>query len=59
MRKLMKADIVVFNCRKCPEYIHSKCDGKEANCMCKNCPRNLSQCIITKYCRETESIIEI
>lgn len=55
----MKADIVVFNCKKCPEYINNNCDGKVNNCMCKNCPRNLSQCIITKYCRETESVIEI
>lgn len=55
----MVADIVVFNCRKCPEYKNRRCDGKAKDCMCKNCPRNLGQCIITKYCRETESVIEI
>ncbi|WP_164474748.1 MULTISPECIES: hypothetical protein [Clostridium] len=55
----MGADIVVFNCKKCPEYINKNCNGMESNCMCRNCPRNLGQCIITKYCRETESIIEM
>jgi hypothetical protein len=45
------------NCSKCPEFLEKQCDGKVENCICKKCPRNLGQCIVTKYCRETESII--
>ena len=26
---------------------------------CKHCPRNLGQCITVKYCRETESVLEL
>ncbi|WP_291574669.1 hypothetical protein [Clostridium sp. UBA4548] len=50
--------IVVYNCKKCPEGTSGKCDGKTENCMCKRCPRNLGQCLITKYCRETESVLD-
>jgi hypothetical protein len=50
--------IVVYNCKKCPESIASKCDEKVENCMCKRCPRNLGQCLITKYCKETESVLD-
>jgi hypothetical protein len=47
------------NCDKCPEILTGKCDGKASDCICKRCPRNLGQCLTTKYCRETESIINI
>jgi len=29
------------NCKRCPYYISKKCDGKDANCICRFCPRNL------------------
>lgn len=45
------------NCKNCPEF-NKSCDGKPENCMCKGCPRNLGKCIITKYCTETESVLE-
>ena len=45
------------NCSKCPSYINKECDGNDYKCICKKCPRNLGECIITKYCRETESIL--
>lgn len=47
------------NCIKCIEYFKQECIEKEGQCICKNCPRNLSKCIITKWCSETESSIEI
>lgn len=47
------------NCDKCPEISTGKCDGKNEDCICRRCPRNLGQCLTTKYCRETESIINI
>jgi hypothetical protein len=45
------------NCGKCPEILANRCDGKVSDCICKECPRNLGQCLTTRYCRETESII--
>lgn len=45
------------NCIKCPELKNQECDGKAEECICKKCPRNLGECLIVKYCRETESII--
>ena len=54
----MGLDIVVFNCEKCPDFKQGKCDGKEVNCMCQKCPRNLGQCLIVRYCRETESVLD-
>lgn len=45
------------NCTKCIEYKEKNCDGKAEDCICRKCPRNLGQCLVTKYCRETESII--
>ena len=45
------------NCEKCPEALTKQCDGNASDCMCKRCPRNLGQCLTTRYCRETESII--
>lgn len=47
------------NCGKCPDYLGNKCDGKDGICMCRRCPRNLGKCIITKYCSETESILDV
>lgn len=49
--------VVKDNCRKCPELLNQGCNGKAQDCMCRKCPRNLGECIITKYCRETESVI--
>ncbi|KZL88439.1 hypothetical protein [Clostridium magnum] len=46
-----------YNCKHCPEFDKS-CHGEAENCMCKGCPRNLGKCITTKYCTETESILE-
>jgi hypothetical protein len=45
------------NCKYCTEYKEDNCDGNDNGCMCKKCPRNLGQCIITRYCRETESVL--
>lgn len=49
--------VVQENCKRCPEFQTNNCDGNAENCMCRNCPRNLGECIITRYCRETESVI--
>jgi hypothetical protein len=45
------------NCKYCEEYKEDRCDGSAEDCMCKKCPRNLGQCLITRYCRETESVL--
>lgn len=45
------------NCMRCPEYKDNNCNGQATDCMCKNCPRNLGECITVRYCRETESTI--
>ncbi|KYH31678.1 hypothetical protein CLTEP_23410 [Clostridium tepidiprofundi DSM 19306] len=47
------------NCKKCPEFLNGNCDGNDEKCMCRRCPRNLSECLVTRYCRETESPLEI
>lgn len=44
------------NCKLCPDF-GQKCDGQAKDCMCMRCPRNLGKCLITKYCTETESIL--
>lgn len=49
--------IVQENCTRCTLYKNNECDGNAIDCMCKNCPRNLGQCLITRYCRETESVL--
>lgn len=49
--------IVADNCARCTLYKEMKCDAKASDCMCRNCPRNLGKCIITRYCRETESVL--
>ncbi|MCX7903392.1 MAG: hypothetical protein N2486_02665 [Caloramator sp.] len=45
------------NCKKCPYFVSKKCDGKDANCICRFCPRNLGLCVVTKWCKETESAV--
>ncbi|TDT60938.1 hypothetical protein EDD71_11056 [Fonticella tunisiensis] len=45
------------NCTKCPEFKNGKCGGEDSQCICRNCPRNMGMCIITRWCRETESEI--
>lgn len=49
--------VVQQNCLRCLEYKSRTCEGDASDCMCKTCPRNLGECLITKYCRETESVI--
>ena len=50
--------LIANNCKKCPEYKFNECDAKAENCMCRKCPRNLGACLITRYCRETESVLD-
>lgn len=45
------------NCKHCPEFSSSNCKGNAEDCMCRRCPRNLGKCLVTKYCTETESVI--
>ena len=40
-----------------PDYKNKKCSGKDMQCLCYRCPRNLSQCLCVRYCRETESVL--
>ncbi|ADL49851.1 hypothetical protein [Clostridium cellulovorans] len=47
----------ISNCDRCYEKEENRCDGSVDDCICKKCPRNLGQCLTTRYCRETESII--
>ncbi|GAA0734474.1 hypothetical protein [Clostridium oceanicum] len=49
----------ITNCDKCIKFINKKCDKNMENCICKKCPRNIEKCILTKYCSETESILDI
>lgn len=51
--------VLANNCLKCPEYNSKSCDGNVKDCMCLRCPRNLAECIIVRYCRETESPLYI
>lgn len=46
------------NCENCPERKNEKCNGDDVRCLCYKCPRNLSQCLCVKYCRETESVLD-
>lgn len=48
----------IDNCKVCPEFLEKRCDGKATNCMCKQCPRSLNKCISTRYCTETESVLD-
>ncbi|HSP48292.1 MAG TPA: hypothetical protein VLN47_09490 [Clostridiaceae bacterium] len=54
----MSGQILGENCKHCPEYGVS-CEGNDSGCLCYRCPRNLGQCIMVKYCRETESILDL
>lgn len=47
------------NCIQCPELKEGQCDGLALDCMCKRCPRSLGKCLITKYCSETESVLDM
>lgn len=47
------------NCKNCPELASKDCDGNATDCMCRMCPRSLGKCLTTRYCTETESIINI
>lgn len=53
------SEILSNNCLKCPEKTNNTCNGNDKGCMCVRCPRNLAECLIVKYCRETESPIYI
>lgn len=44
------------NCKYCLEF-NKTCDGTAKDCLCRRCPRNFGQCIVVKYCRETESVL--
>lgn len=54
----MNNGVLAENCKHCPEYRKS-CEGNDPGCLCCRCPRNLGQCITVKYCRETESVLEL
>ena len=54
----MSNGILAENCKHCPEY-RGSCEGNDPGCLCARCPRNLGQCITVKYCRETESVLEL
>lgn len=46
------------NCGYCVKY-KDTCDGNDRSCICRSCPRNLGECLITKYCKETESVLDL
>ncbi|CAM3052282.1 hypothetical protein HAHI6034_12910 [Hathewaya histolytica] len=48
-------EVIAKNCLSCPEFKTQNCKGNAKDCMCLKCPRNLGECIIVRYCRETES----
>jgi hypothetical protein len=47
------------NCKNCPDFLKENCDGRATDCMCRRCPRSLGKCMITKYCSETESVLNL
>ena len=47
------------NCKYCLELKNNRCDGTDKGCLCRTCPRNLGQCLCVKYCRETESVLDL
>lgn len=51
--------VINSNCKKCPDFKNLNCDGGDAHCMCRFCPRNLEACLGVKWCRESESPIII
>lgn len=50
--------IIDNNCEHCPDFNNNTCNGNSNNCMCKKCPRNLGKCLVTRYCTETESVLD-
>ncbi|GAA0731216.1 hypothetical protein GCM10008905_33280 [Clostridium malenominatum] len=50
--------IIDNNCKHCPDFNNKTCNGDSNNCMCKRCPRNLGKCLVTRYCTETESVLD-
>lgn len=48
-----------INCKYCPDFKKQRCDGKATDCLCRACPRNMGQCLCVKYCRETESVLNL
>ncbi|PKK40022.1 hypothetical protein ABB02_00817 [Clostridiaceae bacterium JG1575] len=46
------------NCRHCPSY-GQDCSGGALDCLCLRCPRNLGMCLKVRYCRETESVLDL
>lgn len=52
-------NIINSNCKKCPDLSEQKCDGELSDCMCRFCPRNMGICIKMRWCRETESSINL
>lgn len=51
-------DLANSNCSKCKEFFEEECIENDGPCMCKDCPRNLGKCVVTKWCSETESALE-
>jgi hypothetical protein len=47
--------VVNSNCKKCSDFQNKACDGKDGNCLCKFCPRDMNICKKVRWCRETES----
>ena len=54
----MSEKVINKNCRYCSKY-ETSCKGDDKLCLCRICPRNLGECLITKYCRETESVLDL
>lgn len=52
-----KMSLIINNCKSCPEF-NIGCNGESKQCMCRECPRNLGKCITTRYCSETESVLD-
>lgn len=52
---ILLSSVINSNCKKCPDFKNKKCDGKDMNCICKFCPRDMAACITVRWCRETES----
>ncbi|SKA84982.1 hypothetical protein SAMN05443428_10695 [Caloramator quimbayensis] len=52
--------IINSNCKRCP-YYSKNCNGDDSQCICRFCPRNISNCVTVRWCRETESpfVVEI
>lgn len=51
-------DLINSNCSKCREYFKQQCVEETGRCICKDCPRDIHYCILTRWCRETESPLD-